>query len=258
MGVDLPTGLRGAYEQLSMNGDRNALERLTSLVWLRLVADPDAPPIAGHHPGTIVEPKIEWPLPADGRLLDAGSAVLNQMLGEELLSTDWRQLRPAVLERVVAEVCRWQPHEQFGPDYLGEISQRVRSDAAKSARGEYYTPYNVSLMMAMMTGVGPGDRVLDPACGSGRMLLAALEVCRRNHPGELPEVFGIDISPDAVRLCRLNLALAGIHPAHRVELANFLTMSPPEQLSPIQQAMQIALFQYEAGETVGWRQRDVA
>src|SRR5207302_7001563 len=106
----------------------------------------------------------------------------------------------------------------FKDEPLGEISQRVRSDAAKGPRGEFYTPYNVSLMMAQMTGIQPGMTVLDPACGSGRMLLAALEACRAEHGVDaVPEVFGIDISPDACRLTRMNLVLAGIAPGERVE-----------------------------------------
>ena len=58
---------------------------------------------------------------------------------------------------------------------------------------------------------------------------------------------------EAVRLCRLNLALAGIAPAFRVECADFLRMTPPEELNPVQRTMQLALFEHEAGEFVGWR-----
>lgn len=251
MAVDLPPGLRGAWETLSYASDRHkAFERLTTLVWLRLVADPDAPTVAGFDPRTIVEPKVEWPLPAEARLLNAGAVIFNHMLGDQLLSIDWDELSQPTLERAVSEVIRWQPSSMPGPDYIGEISQRVRRN---EALGEYYTPYEISLLMAAMTGVEPGFRVLDPCCGSGRMLLAAIEVCRNAHDGKIPEVAGIDISPDAVRMCRMNLALAGVHPAQRVECKDFLLSIPFEQCTPIQKAMQLELYKYEAGEMVAWR-----
>jgi tRNA G10 N-methylase Trm11 len=247
--VDLPTGLKGAFLTLSMGGERSVLERLTSLVWVRLATDPSMPSIGGHDPRSIFEDNIEWEEVQTAGHLDALGARVNEILDDPLLSTDWHELSEQQFAKVVAEVARWTPDSIWNDDPLGELSQRVRTDAAKSARGEYYTPYPICLMMTRMTaapdGIAPGARVLDPACGSGRFLLAALEVCREQH-GQVPEVFGIDISPDAVRLCKLNLTLAGIYPKHRVECADFLRMTPPEQLTPTQRVMQLELFKYAA------------
>lgn len=244
--VDLPTGLRGAYEALSYGHDsRLAHDRLTTLVWLRLAADPSAPLVAGFNPRTMVTPKIEWPLPRDARLLDAGGTVLNMALGyDDLLSTDWHELPQPTLEKALDELERWDPHGFHMCDWLGDTSQRIRGD--KNGLGEFYTPYHISLCMAMITDPAPGESVIDPCCGAGGMLLAALESCRNRHDG-IPEVFGIDINPIAVRLCRMNLALAGVHPAQRVECRNALEAIPAEERTPIQDAMvkQLELFEYE-------------
>jgi hypothetical protein len=254
--VQLPTGLAGAYRELSYRG-LEAHDRLTSLVWLRLLTDPAAPTVAGHDPRTILDQPIVWPIPANGELLDLFSGRLNWNMGHDLLSVDWQELPAAVVERVVHEVGRWRPEPHIG-DQLGYVSQQTRSESTKSAAGAFYTPYSVSLLMAKMTEPGPGESVLDPCCGSGSMLLAALEACREKHgPDQVPELYGIDIDPVAVRLCRLNLALAGVHPGYRIECRNALLL-PPEQLSPLQREMQLAMFEYEAGEIVGWRQRGTA
>lgn len=261
-GLDLPAGLRGAYLTLA-NHDRSgneSFDRLSSLVWLRLLTDKTAPLIAGWDPRASTEFMPPWLAPWTAELLDGVCGRMNEVLGcGDLLSTDWHELPTPTLNKVVEEMRRWAPAPEWAPDYIGEISQRVRTSAAKSNRGEFYTPYSLSLMMARMTGVEAGARVLDPCCGSGRMLLAALEVNRDLHPeGPLCEVYGVDISPAAVRMCQLNLALAGIAPAFRVECMDFLLAIPFEEASPLQQAMQLELYRYEAGELVGWRQRDVA
>jgi len=52
-----------------------------------------------------------------------------------------------------------------------------------------------------------GVRVLDPSCGGGALLVAALLALRR--VGAEPELLGIDISPLAGRATRARLALAG-------------------------------------------------
>jgi ribosomal protein L11 methylase PrmA len=48
-------------------------------------------------------------------------------------------------------------------------------------------------------------RILDPACGSGRMLLAAHRVNGTGH-----EYYGIDIDPTCAKVTALNLFLNGI------------------------------------------------
>ena len=58
--------------------------------------------------------------------------------------------------------------------------------------------------MADLAELRPGDRVLDPACGSGSFLVAA------HSRGA--DVDGIEVDPELVALCQLNLALLGANP----------------------------------------------
>lgn len=63
------------------------------------------------------------------------------------------------------------PHQ----DYLGQMFMELNFGNVRA--GQYFTPYNVAEMMAIIT-MGewkerPYETVNDPACGSGVMLIAA-------------------------------------------------------------------------------------
>ena len=71
-------------------------------------------------------------------------------------------------------------------DYLGEIF--MRCNLGSKAAGQFFTPYNVSSLMARClldsdrlkkkAEKGKIISINDPACGGGGMLIAALEVLR--------------------------------------------------------------------------------
>ncbi len=88
----------------------------------------------------------------------------------------------------------------------------------------------VSEMMAQL--IGPGDRLLDPACGLGGSLVAAAESWERT------QIEGIDIDPVVADIAAARLALAGIdakvragnwiaEPPHPTELWDCIVMEPP-------------------------------
>jgi len=68
--------------------------------------------------------------------------------------------------------------ETSGGDFLGVIYGVC--EFGNSRQGQFFTPYNVSMMMAKMTFTGVKDRIQEqgyitvnePACGSGGMLVA--------------------------------------------------------------------------------------
>ncbi|ANL71901.1 N6 adenine-specific DNA methylase protein [Rhizobium phaseoli] len=83
-------------------------------------------------------------------------------------------------------------------DYLGEIyEQRV----SLGENGQFFTPEHLCELMAAMTAeeLKDGQRVYDPACGSGRTLLTAT---RRNR---LASFHGIDLDQRCVKMTALNL-----------------------------------------------------
>ena len=57
----------------------------------------------------------------------------------------------------------------IGNTYIYLI-ERFASDSGKKA-GEFYTPLKVSELVAKLAAPKPGDRICDPACGSGGLLI---------------------------------------------------------------------------------------
>ena len=101
-------------------------------------------------------------------------------------------------------------------DVLGPYYLEVASHSSKQARGEFYTPPEISKVMAMMV-LNPDEvkfnnrpiTVSEPACGAGGMVLALAELFA---PGsvDLLRVTCQDINPVATDMCYVNTTLWGI------------------------------------------------
>lgn len=91
-------------------------------------------------------------------------------------------------------------------DHLGALYCTLQSNKTIQMKGQFITPYNVSKMIAQMTlnETEKAVTVLDPACGTGSMLLAAHET----SPNSI--LFGVDIDLRAVRTCITNFAIRNI------------------------------------------------
>ncbi|MBX9721799.1 MAG: type I restriction-modification system subunit M, partial [Candidatus Obscuribacterales bacterium] len=104
----------------------------------------------------------------------------------------------------------------IGNTYIYLI-ERFASDSGKKA-GEFYTPHKVSELVAKLSAPKPGDRICDPACGSGGLLIeAAHEVGDRNYA-----LFGMEVNGSTWALARMNMFLHGADSA-RIEWCNTLT-----------------------------------
>jgi type I restriction enzyme M protein len=91
-------------------------------------------------------------------------------------------------------------------DILGDayifLIERFASDAGKKA-GEFFTPRKVSEVVAKLAQPRSGDRICDPACGSGSLLLrAGEEVSDGNF-----QLFGQESNGQTRSLARLNMLL---------------------------------------------------
>lgn len=74
--------------------------------------------------------------------------------------------------------------------------------AQQKVLGAFYTSDPVARFLVQWAIRGPNDTVLDPSCGEGVFLAAAFE--RLLQLGNrLPEVWGVDVDPDALRASRL-------------------------------------------------------
>ena len=81
-------------------------------------------------------------------------------------------------------VLELMPSHLANKDAIGDAYEfliaNFASDAGKKA-GEFFTPSEVSLMLAMLTKGKEGSKIYDPTCGSGSLLIkAAQQVGSRN------------------------------------------------------------------------------
>jgi len=118
------------------------------------------------------------------------------------------------------------------PEMLGRVFESLMAEDERVASGSFYTPKEIVDTLterAITTWLGDAPSiemleritVLDPACGSGAFLLSALGVIERLWRKLTPDVprdlrrrivaqslYGVDLKPEAVRLCELRLWLA--------------------------------------------------
>lgn len=97
----------------------------------------------------------------------------------------------------------------FGDAYE-YLMQMYASTAGKSG-GEYYTPQEVSELLARITVAGKTEvnKVYDPACGSGSLLLNFSKVL--GHDAVRQGFFGQEINLTTYNLCRINMFLHDVN-----------------------------------------------
>ena len=103
----------------------------------------------------------------------------------------------------------------IGSTYIYLI-ERFASDSGKKA-GEFFTPLNVTKLVAKLAQPKPGDKVCDPACGSGGLLVqTAYEIGSDNVA-----VYGQESNGSTWALCRMNMFLHNFDSA-RIEWCDTL------------------------------------
>lgn len=99
-------------------------------------------------------------------------------------------------------------NDTFGDAYE-YLMTMYASNAGKSG-GEFYTPSEVSELLTRLGTVGKAqvNKVYDPACGSGSLLLKARKVL--GDEGVIHGYFGQEINVTTYNLCRINMFLHGV------------------------------------------------
>lgn len=98
--------------------------------------------------------------------------------------------------------------DAFGDAYEFLMSMYA-SNAGKSG-GEFFTPQEVSELLTRIAVVGKKEvnKVYDPACGSGSLLLKSAKILGKDHVRN--GFFGQEINPTTFNLCRINMFLHDI------------------------------------------------
>lgn len=113
-----------------------------------------------------------------------------------------------------------------GDDLLGDayeyLMQHFATESGKS-KGQFYTPAEVSRIMAQVLGIGPDTRqdqtIYDPTCGSGSLLLKAADWSPRGIT-----IYGQEMDNATWALARMNMILHN-HPTADLWRGN--TLSAP-------------------------------
>lgn len=93
--------------------------------------------------------------------------------------------------------------------------------------GDYFTPHSLVRLAVRLADPKLGDRVLDPACGSGGFLLAA-HAHAAASVGDSVQLAGRDLNPRAWQIAHLNLLAHALRPDLGEEPANSLRASPAD------------------------------
>lgn len=67
-------------------------------------------------------------------------------------------------------------------DVISKAFQIFRTASLKSEEGQYYTPYPVIRSAVKFMQIVPGDKIIDPACGTGGFLIGAYQQLRQDFP----------------------------------------------------------------------------
>ncbi len=117
-----------------------------------------------------------------------------------------------------------RPSRTATPDAIGiAYEQLIRNFAfagGKKAR-DFYTPPEVSSLMARLMDPQEGDEICDPACGSGSLLLNCARLIRERTGARRYALFGQEAIGGTWALAKMNLFLHG-EDNHRVEWGDTL------------------------------------
>ena len=104
-------------------------------------------------------------------------------------------------------------NDTFGDTY--EFLMQMYASAAGKSGGEFFTPQQVSELLARLAAYNNPNiqKVYDPACGSGSLLLKFAKILGKNNPNL--KYFGQEVNPTTYNLCRINMFL------HNVNYDNF-------------------------------------
>ena len=128
--------------------------------------------------------------------------------------------------RQLVELFDSVPLIDTSPDILGDAYEWLLMMFAptKAKEGEVYTPREVIRLMVEILGPKPGDKILDPAAGSGGMLIVSYKYVEEKHGREEADklyLYGQEANPKTAALAKMNMHIHNIQ-NHEIEVGDSL------------------------------------
>lgn len=152
----------------------------------------------------------------------------------EVFADSYNYMKSGTLMRqVINRINQIDFSRQEDRHLFNDIYEQILRDLQSAGNaGEYYTPRAVTQFVIDMVDPRLGDRVLDPACGTGGFLVCALEHVRKQYVKTLADemllresITGIEKKPLPHMLCVTNLILHDV-PVPLVSRDNALSRRP--------------------------------
>ena len=113
---------------------------------------------------------------------------------------------------VVKELQRYN-FSKSSKDIIGEAFEVFTEKQFKGEKGQFFTPKAVVSMMVKMADLQKGQKILDPACGSGGFLVDAFLYITDGRDEDYKKmiaqncIYGFDKESDLVKICNLYMIL---------------------------------------------------
>ncbi|HEY6409512.1 MAG TPA: class I SAM-dependent DNA methyltransferase, partial [Ktedonobacteraceae bacterium] len=203
------------------------VEQLTYLLFLKMAYERTQPPY--NQPSRIPENNgWETLMSRDGDELETHYRHILESLGKQpgMLGIIFRKAvnkiqNPAHLRRLIVDLIDREEWTTLDTDVKGDAYEGLlqkNAEDTKSGAGQYFTPRPLIQAIVEVMRPQPGQRICDPACGTGGFLLAAHDyIAQHNNLDRSQRQFlkndalhGWEIVDNTARLCAMNLFLHGV------------------------------------------------
>lgn len=226
------------------------VEQLTYLLFLKMADEQTRSPF---NKASKIPAGFDWPslLKKDGDALEVHYRHLLETLAKEkgMLGVIFRKSQnkiqdPAKLSRLIGLIDD-ETWVGLDIDVKGDIYEGLlqkNAEDTKSGAGQYFTPRALIQAMVAVIGPRPGERICDPACGTGGFFLAAHDYLASHYKLDKQQkkflqektFAGNDIVDGVVRLCVMNLYLHGISGDESpIEAGDSLIADPGERFEVV-------------------------
>jgi type I restriction enzyme M protein len=228
-----------------VNGDAQRIEQLGWMLSLKIIDDKDAEnELLDTRYKSVIPPELQWrnwAANSEGMTGDELKSFINQKLFAGLKNIDVsdgnkralliREIfegtnnymqNGTIIRQVLNELNKIDFNASEDRHVFGDIYETILKDLQNAGNyGEFYTPRAITEFMTETINPRLGEKVLDPACGTGGFLTSAIENIRAQdvkNPKDLSllqeTVAGKEFKPLPFMLCVTNLIL------HDIEVPN--------------------------------------